>query len=119
MTRKIFVFVVLALSILGCGVSHDELIHQYNDFAIHAAQADLWNEAVLRWQQIIEIDPKNAKAYNNLGVAYEALEQFDKALAAYNTAITLDPSNRVYRENRINFQLNRQRGSLQRAAVDK
>ena len=46
-------FITVLLSIIGCGISNDKLIEQYNDFAIRSAQADLWNEAILRWQRII------------------------------------------------------------------
>jgi len=102
-------FIISLLSIIGCGISNDKLIEQYNDFAIRSAQANLWNEAILRWQRIIEIDPKNAKAHNNLGVAYEAMERFDEALAEYEKAIELDPSNEVYRRNFFKCKKNKGR----------
>ena len=102
-------FIVALLSIIGCGISNDKLIEQYNDFAIRSAKANLWNEAILRWQRIIEIEPNNAKAHNNLGVAYEAMERFDEALAEYEKAIELDPGNDVYQRNFFKCQKNRKR----------
>jgi tetratricopeptide (TPR) repeat protein len=102
-------FIITLLAIIGCGISNDQLIQQYNDFAIRSAQANLWNEAILRWQRIIEIDPQNAKAHNNLGVAYEATERFDEALAEYEAAIELDPSNKAYRRNLFQCQRNKRR----------
>lgn len=87
------------LSIIGCGLKNDELIDAYNEFAIQSAKANLWNEAALRWEQIIEIDPNNAKAHNNLGVAYEALERFEDALKEYKKAVKLEPENKIYRRN--------------------
>ena len=111
---------VVLLSTIGCvrfahrrlwltGITNDKLIEQYNDFAIRSAKANLWNEAILRWQRIIEIDPKNAKAHNNLGVAYEATERFDEALVEYNKAIELDPGNAAYQSNFFNCQKNKGR----------
>ena len=102
-------FIILLLSVIGCGISNDKLIEQYNDFAIRSAQANLWNEAILRWQRIIEIEPKNAKAHNNLGVAYEAMERFDEALTEYEKAIELDPGNEAYRRNFFKCQKNKGR----------
>lgn len=99
--------IVVLLSTIGCGIANDKLIEQYNDFAIRSAKANLWNEATLRWQRIIEIDPKNAKAHNNLGVAYEAMERFDEAQAEYKKAIELDPGNDVYQRNFFNCQKNK------------
>jgi len=101
--------IVVLLSTIGCGIANDKLIEQYNDFAIRSAKANLWNESILRWQRIIEIDPKNAKAHNNLAVAYEALERFDEAQAEYKKAIELDPGNEVYQRNFFNCQKNKRR----------
>lgn len=103
---------MLAFSIftMGCGTSNRELIQKYNDFAIKSAKAGLWREAMLRWQRIIEIDQENAKAHNNLGVAYEALERFDEALAEYDKAISIEPDNEIYHENRLRCQVNLERG---------
>ena len=92
---------ILACLILsGCVLSRDvDQIEAYNRFAIQAAQAQLWNEAVFRWNQVVNVDPENAKAYNNLGVAYEALGKIDEAVAAYQRATALEPDNKYYRLN--------------------
>jgi len=90
--------------IVGCAARNENLIASYNEFAIESAKAGLWNEAALRWKRIIEIDPNNAKAHNNLGVAYEALERFDDALREYELAVKLEPANKVYRKNLIRYK---------------
>jgi tetratricopeptide (TPR) repeat protein len=111
--------IVLLLSTIGCGISNDKLIEQYNAFAIRSARANLWNESILRWQRIIEIDPKNAKAHNNLAVAYEAMERFDEAQAEYKKAIELDPDNDVYQRNFFNCQKNKGTLNIRRGMVKK
>lgn len=84
----------------GCAVFRDTpQTDAYNRFAIRAAQAQLWNEAIFRWKQVINIDPDDSKAHNNLGVAYEATGDMDAALAAYRRATALEPDNRYYRLN--------------------
>ena len=100
-THQLASIAILACLILsGCAISRDvDQIEAYNQFAIRAAQAQLWNEAVFRWKQVIDVDPENAKAYNNLGVAYEALGNIDEAVAAYQRATELEPGNKYYRLN--------------------
>lgn len=91
---------VALLVLLGCATSRDRTrVSDYNQFAIKAAQAELWNEAIFRWRQVVTMEPKNAKAHNNLGVAYEALGKTDDALAAYQRATKLAPDNQYYRLN--------------------
>lgn len=100
-THQLASIAILACLILsGCAISRDvDQIEAYNQFAIRAAQAELWNEAVFRWKQVIDVDPENAKAYNNLAVAYEALGKIDEAIAAYQRATELESNNKYYRLN--------------------
>ena len=96
----VLIAALICLILSGCGLSRDvDQITAYNQFAIRAAQAQLWNEAVFRWNQVIDVDPENAKAYNNLGVAYEALGKIDEAVDAYQRATALEPNNKYYRLN--------------------
>ena len=86
--------------LFGCaGLGDVTQTEGYNRFAIRAAQAQLWNEAVFRWKQVISIDPEDSKAHNNLGVAYEALGDMEEAIASYQRAAELAPNNKYYRLN--------------------
>ena len=92
--------IVAFLTLPGCTVFRDtSQTEAYNQFAIRAAQAQLWNEAIFRWKQVINIDPDDSKAHNNIGVAYEAVGNMDAALTAYRRAAELEPDNRYYRLN--------------------
>ncbi|MXV77662.1 tetratricopeptide repeat protein [Candidatus Poribacteria bacterium] len=91
------VFVLMIL--IGCA-SHDVTsTKDYNQFAIKAAQAGLWNEAIFRWKQVVSIDPDNAAAHNNLGVGYEAMGKIAEAKSAYQRATELEPNSKYYRIN--------------------
>jgi Flp pilus assembly protein TadD len=83
------------------------------EFGIAAAMQNLWREAIFRWEKAVELDPTYAAAYNNLAVAYEHEGLFDKAKAAYDRAVRLDPKNSYIKQNidyfkEINDRANRQ-----------
>jgi len=69
------------------------------EFGINVAQRGLWREAIYRWEKAVELDPKYAAAFNDLGIAYEHEGQLDKARRAYEKAMALDPNNTQIRQN--------------------
>jgi tetratricopeptide (TPR) repeat protein len=46
-----------------------------------------FEEAVSAFEQCLKLDPRNVKAEDNLGLSFEGLNQLEKAIAAYHTAI--------------------------------
>ena len=69
------------------------------EFGIAVAQRGLWREAIYRWLRASQIDPTYAAAYNNLGIAYEHEGDLEKARAAYEKAIELEPDNTFIKQN--------------------
>jgi type IV pilus assembly protein PilF len=69
------------------------------EFGIRVARQGLWREAIFRWEKAVELDPDNASARNNLGVAYEQDGQFELAEQEYKRALDLDPDNTYIRQN--------------------
>ena len=115
----LFLFVV-PFVIISCGPLQDQpTIKQYNQFAIKSAELQLWNEAIFRWQHVLKIEPQNAKAHNNLGVAYEAVGKIDEAMEAYERATELEPDNRYYRFNYRKCRLHVQRNRVKLPPAEK
>src|SRR6188508_2244621 len=69
------------------------------EFGVQVAQRGLWREAIYRWERATQLDPTYAAAFNNLAVAYEHEGQLDKARAAYEKAMSLEPNNAMLRQN--------------------
>jgi Tfp pilus assembly protein PilF len=69
------------------------------EFGINVAQRGLWREAIYRWERAVEIDPTYAAAQNNLAIAYEHEGELEKARAAYEKALSLEPNNTFIRQN--------------------
>ena len=111
--RLAFIAILVCFMLSGCAVFQDtSQTEAYNQFAIRAAQAQLWNEAIFRWKQVINIDPDDAKAHNNLGVAYEAVGNMDEAVTAYQRAAELEPGNKYYRLNYRRCRIHLRRSGL-------
>jgi Flp pilus assembly protein TadD len=69
------------------------------EFGVQVAQKGLWREAIYRWERATQLDPTYAPAFNNLAVAYEQSGQLDKARAAYEKAVALQPNNQLIKQN--------------------
>ncbi|MDR1902847.1 MAG: tetratricopeptide repeat protein [Treponema sp.] len=50
------------------------------------------DRAIADFTQTIRLDPDDAYAYSNRGVAYEKKEMFDRAIEDYNQAIRINPN---------------------------
>lgn len=72
---------------------------QQVEFGVQVAQRGLWREAIQRWERATQLDPSYAAAFNNLAVAYEQDGQLDKARAAYEKALALEPNNPLIKQN--------------------
>ena len=73
------------------------------DFGVRMARANLWREALFRFERAVEIEPENAEALNNLAVAYEGIGEFEKARETYARALRVDKSNQHIQKNYSRF----------------
>jgi Flp pilus assembly protein TadD len=96
-----FISLLLALVAgpLRAETKPSELASRQVEFGIEVARRGLWKEAIFRWQKAVELDPANAKARNNLAVAYEQEGEFELAEAEYKRALELDADNIYIRQN--------------------
>lgn len=63
----------------------------YNKWGNSFYGLERYQEAVVKYQQSIELDPDDAVVHDNLGGAYHELGEYDKAAAAFEQAVALDP----------------------------
>jgi hypothetical protein len=77
--------------------------------AIDLAAMGRIEEALPFFEKAAEVDSKNPKMHNNLGVGYMRLNKFSKARSAFNTALDLASDNR---EAKLNLEeLKKQEGA--------
>jgi Flp pilus assembly protein TadD len=92
-------FLVSTCAIVSVSADQRSDAKEQVEFGIQVAQRGLWREAIYRWERATQIDPTYASAFNNLAVAYEHEGQLDKARAAYEKAVELEPNNELIRQN--------------------
>jgi Flp pilus assembly protein TadD len=68
-------------------------------FGIEVARKGLWHEARFRFERAVALDPDNASALNNLGVALEQQGEFAKAKEAFEKARKIKPGNIYIQQN--------------------
>ena len=64
---------------------------QLNKSGYDALQAGNFAEALTLLKRVVELEPKDKYAWNNLGRAYMALRQMDEAIEAFKTQIAVNP----------------------------
>jgi len=58
-----------------------------------------YDQAIVSWQQMLHLDPKNAMAANNIGTAYMLKRQPDVASGWFDRALKLDPNLQIAKNN--------------------
>ncbi len=74
-------------AVIGANESADDL----ESAGVEALHNEKYQLAVTLFQQVVKLEPKHKSAWNNLGQAYMALGETDKAVQAYQTAIISNP----------------------------
>ena len=87
---------LLAAILITTGCAHNKPIERFSaanwsEIGRQAIDAKHWNEALNAYNKAIELNPNDASAYNNRGLAYDNLDKNDLAIADYEKAIELNP----------------------------
>jgi tetratricopeptide (TPR) repeat protein len=75
------------------GLSLDLYLRSLDDFnkAFATMQNREYERAIAEFQDVLKINNTNAQTYGNLGLCYAFLGQQDKAIAAFDQALIIDP----------------------------
>lgn len=75
--------------------THADLIR----YGIELAERGYWEEAAVQWRMVLDKDPENAAALNNLGVAAEINDHPKEARSLLITALKYRPDDAHIRKN--------------------
>ena len=67
--------------------------------AINASKTENWKEVIQNYEQALKADPKFIYAWDNLGITYRRIGEYDKALSAYKQSLAIDPKGKMPLQN--------------------
>ena len=87
---------LLAAILITSGCTHNKTIEgfsaaNWSEIGRQSIDAKHWNEALNAYNKAIDLNPNDASAYYNRGLAYDNLDKDDLAIADYEKAIELNP----------------------------
>ena len=88
--------ILLAVMLITTGCTHNKTNERFSaanwsEIGRQAIDAKHWNEAINAYNKAIDLNPNDASAYNNRGLAYDNLDKNNLAIADYEKAIELNP----------------------------
>ncbi|AZB07894.1 tetratricopeptide repeat protein [Chryseobacterium sp. G0162] len=79
--------------------SKNEAAIDFYQEAVEASKKENWKEAILNYEQAVKSDPKFIYAWDNLGICYRRIGEYDKALNAYKQSLAIDPKGKMPLQN--------------------
>jgi len=80
--------------------THDALYYFYSN---HDRRTGYLDRSVKYAMRVVELEPDVASAWNNLGTAYHALQQYDAARTAWDRALELEPTRTGYTNRGLHY----------------
>ncbi|MBW8522991.1 tetratricopeptide repeat protein [Chryseobacterium chendengshani] len=77
---------------------NDEALDFYHK-AIEASKKEDWVEAIKNYERAVKKDPSYTYAWDNLGLCYRRIGEYDKALEAYKKSLEADPAGKMPLQN--------------------
>lgn len=76
----------------------DEAMDFYHK-AVEASKNENWKDAIKNYEKTVKTDPSFAYAWDNLGICYRRVGEYDKALDAYKKSLAIDPKGKMALQN--------------------
>jgi tetratricopeptide (TPR) repeat protein len=86
------VLVLMILIVTGCATNFEKSSKTFNAIGYEYFKKGQYEQAILEYNNALELNPQYVEAYVNRGNAYEAMGVHKDAIRDYNRAIELDPN---------------------------
>jgi tetratricopeptide (TPR) repeat protein len=87
-------------------IAHEDFFIKYHPTAIHymlranlEMQIKQFDAAIKDYTKTIELDAKNAEAYNKRGKAKACIKNYTEAMTDFEMAVKLNPNEKTYKDN--------------------
>ena len=102
---SIVLIVGLCLFVFGCAHTNKRSHEDMLKYGIKLAKAGYWHEAAYHWRQILNEDPDNVAALNNLAIAAETEGYPRESHNALAKALELRPDSKPIRKNLMALEI--------------
>ena len=96
--------VAVAFSMAGCVHRNPRTNEDRIRYGVRLAEKGYWTEAGMQWRIVLNEDPDNVAALNNLGIAAEVLEGVETATRFIEKAYRLRPDDKHIESNLNSLQ---------------
>jgi tetratricopeptide (TPR) repeat protein len=100
-----FLSICILITVMSFFIGCNDLQNKKNNSVKHVVSGieyhnkGKYNEAIAVYKRAIEIDPKHANSYINMGNAYADLKKYNEVVTAYKKAIEIDPGDASIKMN--------------------
>lgn len=94
----------VAFSMTGCVHRNPRTHEDRIRYGVSLAEKGYWTEAGMQWRIVLNEDPDNVAALNNLGIAAEVLEGIETATRFIEKAYRLRPDDKHIESNLKSLQ---------------
>jgi tetratricopeptide (TPR) repeat protein len=71
----------------------------YLDLGLNYQHSKQYLKSIVAWDKMLVLDPKNALAYNNIGVSNLLLFKYDDAITNINKSLAINPDSQLAKNN--------------------
>ncbi|HPQ40563.1 MAG TPA: hypothetical protein PLV45_09340 [bacterium] len=108
----------LLIGVSGCALHHTRSHSDLIRYGIELAEKGYWTEAAIQWRMVLEEDPSNAAALNNLGVAAEIDNHPQEARQLLFAALKEQPDNTHIKQNLVSVKEREEKETTREADED-
>ncbi len=92
-TATIAYWILVGLILIGlAGCSKEARMERHWKKGEKYFTQNRFNEAVIEYKNVLQLNPKNAQAHYKLGLAYRNTKNFRGAFSEFSTSVELDPN---------------------------
>ena len=77
-------------------IKHPKYWKVYREIASLQISAGEYREAISTYKKLLQITPENSFAYNNMGVVFFYIADFESAASAFHNALKISPNTHLY-----------------------
>ena len=94
-----WILIIFTIFVTGCAHRRVPVNSDLVNYGVKLAEKGFWKEAAVQWRKVLQQEPQNIAALNNIAIAAEAQGFPEKAFRILSHALSFKPDSRYIRWN--------------------